>query len=372
MKIKDFINEIDASFFTGVPDSQLKALCNYLMSTYGIDANHHIIAANEGNCVGIAAGYHMATKKVPVVYLQNSGEGNIINPVASLANTDVYGIPMLFIVGWRGEPGVHDEPQHVYQGKITLKLLEDMDIQSFVIDPETTVEELQNVMVEYKALFSKGQQAAFVIKKGALENDVSPKYKNDNKLVREEIIEHLIKFTGTDPIISTTGKTSRELFELREKHSQSHETDFLTVGGMGHNSSIALGVALNKPEKRVWCIDGDGALIMHMGAMATIGSVSPDNLVHIVINNEAHESVGGLPTVSGNVDWQLIAKGCGYKHRYSIDTYEELDNVLETVTKERELTFIEIKSGIGSRADLGRPTISAADNKKAFVNFLNK
>lgn len=371
MRINEFINTINASFYTGVPDSQLKALCDYLMENYGIDSEHHIVGANEGNCVGMAVGYHLATKKVPVVYLQNSGEGNIINPIASLANTDVYGIPMLFVIGWRGEPGVHDEPQHVFQGKVTLKLLEDMDIKAYVIDSNSTVEELSTVMKEFNELFEAGKQAALVIKKGALENDSSPKYTNDNFLRREDIIDHIIKFSNNDPIISTTGKTSRELFELREKYNQGHETDFLTVGGMGHNSSIALGVAINKPDKRVWCIDGDGALIMHMGAVATIGAISPDNLIHIVINNEAHESVGGLPTVSGNVNWKQIALGCGYKQVYQVETYEELDKVLENVVNQKELTFIEIKSGIGSRDDLGRPTLSAMDNKNAFIGFLN-
>ena len=298
VKVQDFMEALGADFYTGVPDSQLKALCDCLMNTYGIDAKHHIIAANEGNCVGIAAGYHLATKKVPVVYMQNSGEGNIINPVASLLNDNVYGIPCIFIIGWRGEPGVHDEPQHVYQGKVTVPLLDVMDIQSMIIDKTTTVDDVKGKMSEWKDLLSKGKQVAFVVRKGALEYDVKPDYGNDFTLNREEAIEVIADYTGDDPIISTTGKISRELFEIRERRKQGHGHDFLTVGSMGHCSSIALGVAVNKPEKTIWCIDGDGAAIMHLGSMAVMGSTAPKNLIHIILNNLAHDTVGGMPTVS--------------------------------------------------------------------------
>lgn len=369
MKIKEFIDQLDSDFFVGVPDSQLKALCNYLMDTKGIGQDH-IIAANEGNCVGIAAGYYLATRRVPVVYMQNSGEGNVINPVASLLNKEVYGIPVIFVVGWRGEPGVHDEPQHIFQGKVTCKLLEDMDIKYFVIDKNTVEDDIKKAMDGFKPLLAEGKQVAFIIKKGALEYDGKIKYSNDHSMIREKIIEQIIAVSGDDPIISTTGKTSRELFELREKHGQGHGTDFLTVGSMGHSSSIALGVALNKPEKKIWCIDGDGAAIMHMGAMAVIGSKTPSNMVHIVINNEAHESVGGMPTVASSVDFPKIAEGCGYKKVMTVTSYDGLESALKEAKTSKELTFIEIKSGIGSRDDLGRPTTTAMENKEAFMNFL--
>ena len=306
MKVDALIKLLDADFFAGVPDSQLKALCNYLIETYGTDGKHHIIAANEGNCTAIAAGYHLATRKTPVVYMQNSGEGNIINPVASLMNDKVYGIPCIFIIGWRGEPGIHDEPQHIYQGQVTLKLLEDMDIEYFVISKETTEDEVETVMAHYRDLLSKGKQVAFVVKKGGLEYDGKPKYKNDNEMIRETIINHIIDVTGDDPIVSTTGKTSRELFELREARNEIHGHDFLTVGSMGHSSSIAFGIALQRPDKKIWIIDGDGALLMHMGSAALIGAYAPDNLVHIVINNGAHESVGGQPTVSSKLNYRYL------------------------------------------------------------------
>ena len=368
MKVEKLIEIIGSDFYTGVPDSQLKALCNYLMKTYGIDSKHHIIAANEGNCAAIAAGYHLATGKVPVVYMQNSGEGNIINPTTSLLNEKVYAIPIVFIIGWRGEPGVHDEPQHIYQGEITTKLLEDMGIQYFVIGKDTEDAAVASAMVGFNKVLEEGKDVAFVIRKDALFYDKNVKYENSHSMKREEIIKHIVRVSGEDPIVSTTGKASRELFEIREANGPSHKYDFLTVGSMGHSSSIALGVALNKPEKKIWCIDGDGAAIMHMGAMAVIGSNKPDNLIHIVINNEAHETVGGMPTVSANTDLVAIASACGYPNAISVDTFEELDAALNRAKNKNELFFIEAKCAIGARDDLGRPTTSALDNKRAFMD----
>ena len=363
----DFLKEFE--FFTGVPDSQLKPLCNYLMATYGI-SDKHVIAANEGNAVGLAAGYHLATGKVPVVYMQNSGLGNIINPVASLMNDKVYGIPCVFIVGWRGEPGVHDEPQHIYQGEVTVKLLEDMDIATFIIGKDTTEEELSAKMTEFKTLLAKGKQVAFVVRKGALEFDGKVKYTNDNKMVREEIIEHIATVSDTDVVVSTTGKASRELFEIRERRGQTHGSDFLTVGSMGHSSSIALAIARQKPDRKVWIIDGDGALLMHMGSMALLGANAPKNIVHVVINNGAHETVGGMPTVAEKIDLCKIADGCGYPNFISVDSFEALDEALRAAKGRDELSFIEVKCSIGARDDLGRPTTTAKENKENFMKYL--
>ncbi len=370
MKVQRFVEIIGADFYTGVPDSQLKALCNYLMDVYSIDPKHHIIAANEGNCTAIAAGYHLATGKVPVVYMQNSGEGNIINPVASLLNDKVYAIPVIFIIGWRGEPGIHDEPQHIYQGEVTIKLLDDMGIETFIIGPETTDKEMTTKMEEFRRILAIGKDVAFVIRKGALSDAPRVEYSNSNSMVREEIIQHIVKASGEDPVISTTGKASRELFETRVANGQSHKFDFLTVGSMGYSSSIALGVAINKPEQRIWCVDGDGAILMHMGAMAIVGSNKPKNLIHIVINNGAHETVGGMPTVATDIDIISIAKACGYPHTVSVDTFEALDEALETSKNRNELSLIEVKCSIGSRDDLGRPTTTALENKQNFMEYL--
>lgn len=371
MNVENFIDILGADFYTGVPDSQLKPLCDYLINTYGISDNH-IIAANEGNCTALAAGYYLATGRVPVVYMQNSGIGNIINPAASLLNDKVYAIPCIFVVGWRGEPGIHDEPQHIYQGEVTIKLLEDMGIKTFVLSKETTEKELRDVMDEFSDLLKKGKDVAFIVRKGALCYKEKIEYKNKNILSREEIIEQIVKISEGSPIISTTGKASRELFEIRERNNEGHKYDFLTVGSMGHASSITLGVAMNKPEKRIWCIDGDGAVLMHMGAMAVLGSSKVKNIVHIVINNGAHETVGGMPTVCSNIDLCKIAEGCGYTNVMCASNKMELDEVLKKAKELNDKCFIEVKSAIGSRADLGRPTTTTFENKDNFMDFLSE
>lgn len=363
------LEENDVSFFTGVPDSQLKALCDCLMDQYGI-SERHIIAANEGNAVGLAAGYHMATGKIPCVYMQNSGLGNVVNPVASLLHQKVYGIPVLFIVGWRGEPGVKDEPQHIFQGEITLKLLEDLEIEASIIEKTTTPEEFSAMLQRALSSLKQGRCAAFVVRKGALEYANPVSYQNRETIPREEAIRHIVSVSGEDIVVSTTGKASRELFELREANGQPHGTDFMTVGSMGHSSMIALGVALSQPERQVWCVDGDGAVLMHMGAMAVLGAKKPGNLIHVVLNNGAHETVGGMPTVCPSVDLPGVARACGYPRVLSVDHIEDLDTALRQARDGGELTLVEIKCAIGSRADLGRPTTTAKENKENFMRYL--
>lgn len=370
MKAERFVEIIGSDFYTGVPDSQLKALCDYLIDAYGADPERHIIAANEGSCTAIAAGYHLATGKIPAVYMQNSGEGNIINPAASLLHERVYGIPVVFIVGWRGEPGVHDEPQHIFQGEITKALLEDLEIGYFVIGKETGDAEVEAAMEQFRPALSRGKSVAFIVRKGALSYDGSPVYRNGNAMLREEIIRHIAAASGEDPIVSTTGKASRELFEIREANGQGHKYDFLTVGSMGHASSIALGIAAQKPEAKVWCIDGDGAMLMHMGAMAVIGACAPKNLIHIVVNNGAHETVGGMPTAAGGIDVPDIALACGYGHAVSVDSFEALDAELKEARMRDGLCLIEAKCAIGARDDLGRPTAAPIENKRQFMSYL--
>lgn len=370
MQAETFARILGVDFYVGVPDSQLKALCNYLMNFYGLDSRHHLIAANEGNAAAIAAGYHLATGKVPGVYLQNSGEGNIINPLASLLSEKVYAIPVIFIIGWRGEPGVSDEPQHIKQGEVTTRLLEDMGLDFYVVDRETTEEQLLSALDRFRPLLEEGRDVALVVRKEALSYEKKVAYENSYCMTREEILQHITAVAGEDPIISTTGKASRELFEIREANGQSHKYDFLTVGCMGHSSSIALGVALQKTEKRIWCVDGDGAALMHMGALAVIGAAAPMNLIHIVINNEAHESVGGLPTVAGRIDLAAIARACGYSHTVCVDSFTALDEALAAAKAQGELSFIEVKCAIGARINLGRPTTSPMENKRAFMDYL--
>ncbi len=361
----------DYDFFTGVPDSLLQPLCNYLMQKYGANNAHHIIAANEGNCVALAAGHYLATGKVPVVYLQNSGIGNIVNPVASLLNDKVYGIPCIFLVGWRGEPNVHDEPQHVFQGEVTVKLLEDVGIATCVLSKDMAEEQAAKQLEAWQPLLQAGKQVAFVVKKGTFTFDGKMTYKNNNPMLREEIIRRVVKAAGDDVIVSTTGKASRELFELREEAGETHGKDFLTVGSMGHSSSIALKIAMEK-QVRVWCIDGDGAALMHMGAMAVIGTSGAENFVHIVINNGAHESVGGLPTVGAKINLCKIAEGCGYKTALCAHSFEELESALQRVKGEKGPILLEVECAIGARENLGRPTTSAQENKRAFMEYLKK
>jgi len=370
MRVEALVDALGADFYTGVPDSQLKTLCDYLVEKYGTDSRRHVIAANEGNAAALAAGYHLATGKVPVVYLQNSGEGNLINPIASLLNRRVYGIPCILIVGWRGEPGVHDEPQHAFQGEITHKLLEDMEIPAFTIDVDTTPEQVRAEMTRFQTLLAEGRQVAFVVRKNALTGDGPHRYQNGNTLLREDAIRQVVQAAGDDILVSTTGKASRELFEIRAANGQDHRHDFLTVGSMGHCSSIALGIALQRPEKRVWCLDGDGAALMHMGAMAVIGTAGVNNLIHIVFNNGAHESVGGMPTAAGRLRLADAARSCGYPRAFRADGGEALEQALAQCRGGEGLAFLEVCCAIGSRPDLGRPTVSPQDNKRGFMAFL--
>ncbi len=371
MDVREFVETLGAEFYTGVPDSQLKALCDYLMQTYGI-SGRHVIAANEGNAAALAAGYHLATGKVPLVYLQNSGIGNIVNPAASLLNKKVYEIPCIFVVGWRGEPGVHDEPQHIFQGEITVPLLEAIGIHTCVIGADTALGELKQSYGKLRKYLDAGECIAFVIRKGALSYDAKVTYSNAYGMKREEIIAQIAEAAEEDIVVSTTGKASRELVEIREANGQGHHRDFLTVGSMGHSSSIALGIALQKPGQTVWCIDGDGAALMHLGAMAVIGRSRPDNFIHVVINNEAHETVGGMPTAASVADLTAVAKSCGYADAVCVSDRDGLAEALAAARKRQALSFIEAKCAIGSRKDLGRPTIPAVENKAHFMRFLEQ
>ena len=373
MKIEHLLKEMEKAglnFFTGVPDSQLRALCDYLMDRYGI-GEHHVVAANEGAAVGLAAGHYLATGEPAVVYMQNSGIGNAVNPICSLVNEKVYAIPVLFIVGWRGEPGVHDEPQHVFQGEITRELLDCLDVKNFIISKETTKEELADYFEKIKSEFKIGHQCAIIIKKDSLETELKMKYENDNPMSREEVVHLFVDHMRTDDIIvSTTGKLSRELFETREARNQGHEKDFLTVGSMGHASMIAMGIAMEKKNRRVFCLDGDGAVIMHMGSLAVAGSNKLSNYVHVLFNNGAHETVGGLPTVSESLDYLKLAKACGYEHIYAAGSKAELLEIFPKVYETSGSVFIEVKTNLISRADLGRPTTTPVQNKEAFMEFL--
>ena len=363
-------NGIDC--FAGVPDSLLKNICAYI-TDHG-DAEHNIIAANEGAAVGIAAGHYLATGKPACVYMQNSGEGNIINPLASLTDEEVYNIPVLLLIGWRGRPGVHDEPQHVKQGKVTTGLLNVMGVNYEVLSKEEDKAEKQ-IAKAIKALQNK-EVFALVIEKDTFEDYKLQNVEvNDLTMSREEAIQTVAAALGEkDCIVSTTGMISRELFEYRAAMNQGHERDFLTVGSMGHASQIALGIALAQPERRVWCFDGDGATIMHMGSMAIVANKAPKNYVHVVFNNGAHDSVGGQPTVGLKIDLPAVAKAVGYKAAISVSSKEELEKELSTLNSQLSTLggpiLLEVRVRKGNRKDLGRPTTTPIQNKEALMAFL--
>lgn len=365
----ELLKENGTGFFTGVPDSLLKSFCAYLTDTAG--SKNHIIAANEGCAVGLAAGYYFATGNVPLVYMQNSGLGNTVNPLLSLADREVYSVPMLLVIGWRGEPNVHDEPQHIKQGRVTCSLLDAMEIPYCILSDEEAEAKLQ-LEKAYSHIKASSSPYAVVVRKGIFD---SYKLKTNEavpaEMSREEAIEKIILNAPSNAcFVSTTGMASRELYELRDKHGQGHAKDFLTVGSMGHASQIALGIALTKEDKTVFCIDGDGAAIMHLGGLTAIGSQRPKNMVHIVLNNGAHDSVGGQPTVGRKINLCAVAQACGYDKVVSVKTLEELQSRLKELCTNSGSVFIEVLVSKGARADLGRPKSSPIENKRAFMEFL--
>ena len=354
------------SFFAGVPDSLLKSLCAYLDDHAG--PGEHVITANEGNAVALAAGYHLATASMGAVYMQNSGLGNCVNPLTSLADPQVYSIPMLLIIGWRGEPGVKDEPQHVKQGRITPGQLELMEIPYRIMDDKSDPEALLYELV--RTARDESRPVALVVRKKTLADyRRSTTCPSLSSMGREEALSHILELAHPrDIIVSTTGKTSRELCELRATRSEP-QRDFLTVGSMGHTLSIALGVALGRPDRRVICLDGDGSLLMHMGSMPVAAQLGPANLVHVVLNNGAHESVGGQATVCGGIDLQAVAGACGYRTCYRAENVVQLSSCWEQINEQKGPSLLELRICTGSRPDLGRPASTPVQNKKSFMDF---
>lgn len=373
ISVKDFYDCLKSSnidFFTGVPDSLLKDICNYITDL--TPKKNNIIAANEGGAIGLAMGYNLASSKIPLVYMQNSGFGNTINPLLSLADQKVYSIPMLLLVGWRGEPGVKDEPQHLKQGLVSEELLKTMNIPYSVISNDSSdfeniiknaMETINNKQTPYVLLIRKGTFEPYLLKNKII---------TDYDLNREDAIKKIIDLiSDEDIVVATTGKTSREVFEYRVEKGMGHEKDFLTVGGMGHANQIALGISIAKPERRVFCIDGDGAVLMHTGSMGIIGDIKPKNFKHIIINNGAHDSVGGQPTIGFKINFGKIATAFNYKDVFSIKSLYEFDKVFDSFCNSIGPSLLEIVVNKGARKDLGRPTISPKENKINFKSFIN-
>ena len=366
-QVFDWLAKGGVDFYAGVPDSLLKDFCAYVTD----HATRHVITANEGSAVSMAMGYHLATGGIGAVYMQNSGLGNTINPLTSLTDPAVYGVPMLLVVGWRGEPGKKDEPQHVHMGQVTPATLDAVAVPYTVL-PDDPEEAKLAIAAALRDARDRSAPHALVVRKGTFDKyalaDVAPRY----PLTREEAIGAVIAKIPTEAaIISTTGKPSRELFELREQRQQAHDSDLLIVGGMGHASQIALGVALAQPERPVFCLDGDGAVIMHMGGMATIATTKPANYKHIVLNNGAHDSVGGQPTVGFDIAICDIARACGYAHVAQATDAESLANVLDAFIAAQGPALLEVRIQKGARSDLGRPTMRPVELKRAFMQFLS-
>ena len=387
------------NFFTGVPDSLLKDVCAYI--TDHVSKKNHIIHANEGTAMATAAGHYLGSGEIPVVcvvsqkneshshashsnttleykrrYLQNSGLGNTVNPLLSMCSPKVYSIPTLLLIGWRGEPGTKDEPQHMLQGALTPSLLKEMNIPFEILpDYEEGAEEVLNKA--YASMKERQGPFALLVKKRTFEEytlktDAKPFKDTSNMLHREKVLEKIATSFEKSLIVTTTGFTSREMFELRVAREEQPGQDFLTVGSMGHCSSIALGVAIANPEKDVVCVDGDGAAIMHMGSMVSNGSASVKNMKHILINNGIHDSVGGQPTGAGNVDFPSIALACGYRSANVVSDMDEIDDAVKELKNSEGPSFLEIRVLPGARSDLGRPTTTPIQNKEAFMNHCRK
>ena len=367
----NILKKENINFFSGVPDSFLVNICNYISDNTTED--NHIIAANEGNALSIGIGYHLATNNLPLIYMQNSGLGNIVNPLLSLADQDVYSIPMLLMIGWRGEPNIKDEPQHKKQGRVTEELLESLEIPFSILSSETSEKEVSQIV--HKAVsFSRVNNTSYAL---LVKKDTYAKYalkthfQYDYALYREEAIRLVVNsLSDLDIVVSTTGFTSRELFEYREVLGQDHKRDFLSIGGMGHSNQIALGIALQKPNRLVYCLDGDGSILMHMGSLAISANSNCNNLKHIVFNNGCHDSVGGQPTVALKIKLKSIAAAMGYDKVIQASSESEIQSALKELQKFNGKVFLEILVKKGSRSDLGRPTIAPHESKKAFMEFI--
>lgn len=372
----DFLRALadnDIGFATGVPDSLLKDICAAITATF--PAQSHVIAANEGAAVGLAIGHHLATGRPALVYMQNSGLGNAVNPLASLAAPDIYGVPMVLMIGWRGEIAeggrqLKDEPQHVLQGRITLQQLDLLGIPHRIVDAAT--DPATAVRWAVAGAMAGSRPVALVVRKAAFASYELPVRPQAVTLTREAAIEAAV---GALPagvaVVATTGMASRELFELRKRNGGfGHEQDFLTVGGMGQAASIAAGIALAQPDDPVVCLDGDGAMLMQLGAL-TESSQRP-NLLHIVLNNQAHDSVGGQPTAAGRLDLLALAQACGYRRLERAETAETAAAAVARLLQGEGAGFLEIRCRRGARQELGRPDRTPAENMRDVMRFLSK
>lgn len=358
-------------FFTGVPDSYLNGFCDYLLRNVSQEKN--VIAANEGNAIAIAAGHFLATQEIPFVYMQNSGLGNTINPLVSLVDKQVYAIPMILLIGWRGQPGTGDWAQHELQGEITPGLLDLMHIPYDILPDDD--DKVTSILKQAVSLARSNRKPyALIAPKGVMAGEKMNNKDQTYSMSREEAIEVVLDHMPTDTIYSaTTGRATRELFFLREKRNESKKTDFLNIGSMGHASSVAFGIALAKPQRKVVCLDGDAAAMMHLGAMTMLHKYNVPNYLHIILNNGAHESVGGQPSAGHLIDFTKIAESCGYKTiGHPVTTREELTQAIEILAKEPFAAFIDVRIHKGMRGKLPPLDFSHREAIDNLIKELNK
>ena len=354
IKFQQQLKQAGVEFITGVPDTLLNEFCLSIEENWSKEK--HIIAANEGNAIALASGYHLSTGTVPLIYMQNSGMGNTLNPLLSLSNKEVYSIPMILLIGWRGDPSVKDHAQHKKQGELTLVLLDDLDIPYKILmdDEEAVLEASQWAVDTAKEI---NTPVALIAKKNVLEKgsklDLS-QLPSEYEMFREDVIENLLNHLPKDTIyVAATGRATRELYYLRKHRNESNENDFLNIGAMGHTSSIALGIAIAQKDRYVVCLDGDASAIMHLGAFAIQGNQDVSNLLHVVMNNGVHESVGGQASVGFNIDLTSIAKHSGYNTvEQAAANSSEFLNAVDQLSQANKPAFVEVKIRKGMRSKL--------------------
>ena len=360
----EILTGLDIDFFTGVPDSLLKSFNQVLP----MNPRQHLIAANEGNAIALGIGHYLATQKLPCIYMQNSGFGNAVNPLLSTCVPSVYGIPMLLLIGWRGQPNIKDEPQHVHVGKTMLQSLEAMEIPFQLLSPE---------FIETKSALEKAcrdarqhrSPFALIVPKDFFAKTSQETKQLDTGLTREQALKIVASHAPANAkYFATTGHLGRELYEHRQTQGQPHHDDFLNIGSMGHCSQIALGFHLGSKKPTV-CLDGDGALLMHLGALAICGQYAhaQHGFYHILFNNGVHDSVGAQPTVGHKVDWSLMAKACGYESYVRVEDEQGLVAACSGLFSKNKTCFIEIMIQPGARKDLGRPTQTPTQSLSQFL-----
>ena len=365
------LDKLGVKFFTGVPDSLLNDFCLYLVNN--IPDGRHVMAANEGNAIAIAAGNYMATGNIPVVYMQNSGIGNATNPLLSLTHDCVYGIPMILVIGWRGDPSINDHAQHKKQGELTPVLMSDMDIPYEILDADDTVIDKFTWAVNKAKEISA--PVALIAKKAILTQKEKKQTYADSKLMnREEAVAAVVDVIGEDAIyLGTTGRATREVHEQLIAHGIGEGHEWQNVGSMGHVSSVGLGLALARPDKRIVVFDGDAAAVMHMGALATNCRYKAGNMLHIVLNNGVNESVGGQPSAGYLIDLTTIAKACGYRTvGHPVETKEELQQIVRENHSGEMPLFIDVHVRQGIRSDMPKLNIDHKAQKETLMKNLIK